>query len=111
MVDPDQIEALLADMENDTAPLSDTLRSAILADAAAVAETKAPAATVPWWRRTSLWGGALGVPLAALCGLWLGIAQPSLVLQAVPGLDVAVDETTDDTLFDDLYGSSWEDWL
>ncbi|UWQ19259.1 hypothetical protein [Jannaschia sp. M317] len=108
MVNETEIEALLRNMGDDTVPLGAALRSAVIEDAIAMAPRP-----VPWWRSISLWGGALGAPVAALCGLWLGIAQPALVLQAVPGMDLSATEalTDGEALLDDIYGGSWEDWL
>ena len=111
MLDPRELDTLLAEMSDDTAPLPGRLRQAILADAAEVASAAGPHRAVPWWRSMGLWGGVLGTPLAALCGVWLGIAQPALVLQAVPGMSLSDSAASEDPLLDDVYGSSWEDWL
>ncbi|WP_371157570.1 hypothetical protein [Jannaschia sp. 2305UL9-9] len=107
MVDEHKIETWLAEMADDTVPLGDDLRARLIADA------PVPPAPQAWWRTlgVGLWGGALGVPLAAVCGVWLGIAQPALVLQSVPGLSQATEEVASDGLLDDVYGTSWEEWL
>lgn len=107
MIDQRDIEIWLSEMGDDTVPLGDGFRASLIAAA------PAPKASIAWWRRIGIsgWSGALGVPLAALCGVWLGIAQPALVLQAVPGMEVSTSDTVSDGLYDDIYGSNWEEWL
>ncbi|MEM8850298.1 MAG: hypothetical protein AAGE03_09715 [Pseudomonadota bacterium] len=99
MTEDDRIAALLADAARETAPLPDGLRAAILADAAQVA--------APPPRRAWLAGLVAGLPAAA-AGLWLGLAQPALVLQLMPGLSVQPPDDTEVALLDDVFGR-WED--
>ncbi|MEM7641323.1 MAG: hypothetical protein AAF366_02205 [Pseudomonadota bacterium] len=99
MTEDERIAARLADAADDTTPLSDGLRAAILADAARVA---APPGGRPW-----LAGLLAGLPAAA-AGLWLGLAQPALVLQLVPGLATPQADDTEIALLDDVFGV-WED--
>ncbi|MEM7490423.1 MAG: hypothetical protein AAF390_14975 [Pseudomonadota bacterium] len=96
MSDEDRIERLLAEAAADATPLPRDLRAAILADAAA--------AGAPSSRWTWLAGLAAGLPAAAT-GLWLGLAQPALVLQVVPGLTAPA---ADMALLDEVFGT-WED--
>ncbi|WP_220750683.1 hypothetical protein [Jannaschia sp. AI_61] len=109
-MDDREIDALLAQLAEDAEPLGQDLRSRLLADAPRPMPT-------PWYRRLTRrvgpagWGGALGVPMAAACGLWLGVAQPDWVLGTVPGVTVDQQVSGAEDLFDDVYGSTWEGWL
>jgi hypothetical protein len=95
-MDAREIEALLAEMAEDEEPLRPGLRDAILASAAMPARTPAPRRA---WRL--VWGAPAA---AALCGLWLGAAQPALVLGGT-GLGPAPEVA----LLDAALGG-WEDW-
>lgn len=97
MTDDERIDALLARAADDATPLSDALRTAILADAA---EIVAPPPRRPW-----LAGLAAGLPAAAT-GLWLGLAQPALVLQIVP--ITGLQDGMETALLDEVFGT-WED--
>ncbi len=105
MAEDREIEAMLRGMAADEAPLPPGLRAAIVADAGEVAAAR----TGPRrWRWLAGWGPVVGAPAAALCGLWLGIAQPTLVLEAIPGIDAT---EAGDALLSDIYGSDWEAWI
>ncbi|PWJ21237.1 hypothetical protein [Jannaschia seohaensis] len=95
MADDREIDRWLAEMAEDEAPLSPGLRAAILDG------LPAPQRWV-WWRPALVWTGPMA---AALCGIWLGLAQPALVLQAVPGLGEPVAVGGADPL------DEWEGWL
>jgi len=93
-----EIEAALADLSRDETPLDPAFRARLLADAAAT--TVRPRRR--WGRLPELIGLA-GLPAAALVGVWLGLANPSLVLMATPW-EVASD---DGALLDDVFGGAW----
>lgn len=96
MDDEREIATWLAELAEDEAPIPAGLRATIL--------DGLPAATAPhrrpWWQSGLLWGTPAA---AALCGLWLGVARPALVLDAVPG--AAASWEAQDAL------DEWEGWL
>lgn len=106
-----RIAALLDHLARDEAPLGSPLRARILADHAAA--TAAPARPRYW--RGWLAGALAGLPAAA-AGLWIGAAQPALVLGVVPGIETGVGVPSapsagaggDGALLDEVFGS-WED--
>ena len=103
MADKD-LDLILRAARDDTTPLGDGLRARILADAvpAAIAQAASGADRVRAWI-----GGLVGVPAAAVLGLWLGMAQPTVVLEFVPA-DVGVD-TADAALMDEIFGTVWSE--
>ncbi len=91
----DPLDTLLARARDDTAQPSDALRARVVTDAVRVT---APVRR-PFWRGL---GGWIGLPGAALLGLWLGAAQPALVFEMMPGL------ASETALLDDVFGASFE---
>ncbi|MEL6585295.1 MAG: dihydroorotate dehydrogenase [Pseudomonadota bacterium] len=109
MMDDRDIDRLLAEMAQDEAPVPTALRTAIVEDAVSVAAPVGPATQGGLLRWLSGWGGAMGVPVAAMAGLWIGIAQPSAVLLAVPGLtEGAAVPTEADLVLAEVFGDNWE---
>ncbi|SDZ23782.1 hypothetical protein SAMN05444004_10875 [Jannaschia faecimaris] len=95
----DDLEMLLQTAREDTAPLRDALRARILDDAARqAAPAPRPGRLLGWL------GGFVGLPTAAVLGLWLGITQADLVLIYVPG---AATTEIDALLLDDVFGATW----
>lgn len=96
----DDLDLMLRAARDDTAPLGQGLRARILADATT------QTTPVPARERFLGWlGGFVGVPTAALLGLWIGIAQADVVLSYVPSTAVAsADEVA---LLDDVFGAAW----
>lgn len=102
--DPAALEAALADLADDEVALRPAFRDQLLADAAQVT---APAPSRPWARVVE-WFGLAGLPAAALAGAWLGVANPTLILQANPwDASALVEVDEDDALLADIFGESW----
>ncbi|MEM9795268.1 MAG: hypothetical protein AAF919_02195 [Pseudomonadota bacterium] len=88
-----RLEDRLVALEEAAEPLPPSLRGAILTDAAEANAVRG----LPW----RIW--LTGLP-AALAGLWLGLAQPALVLQTVP--DLSGDDVA---LLEEVFGgASWD---
>lgn len=108
--DPNELnlEALFTEAQEQTPDLTGDLRARILADAArlqAVKEMHAPYVTRPGLVSQLLksvggWSGLGGLAMAAVAGLWIGFANPTLVSPDVSDIDVA--EVSDDDLFGDI---------
>jgi hypothetical protein len=102
--DPQALEAALADLASDEVALSPAFRDQLQQDAARVL---APAPARPFARFME-WVGFAGLPVAALAGAWLGIMNPSFVLQSTPwDTSSTLDQLEEDTLFEDVFGSGW----
>ena len=97
MADKD-LDLMLRAARDDTTPLGDGLRARILADAVPAAVAQAASGA----DRVRAWIGGL-----AVLGLWLGMAQPTVVLEFVPA-DVGVD-TADAALMDEIFGTVWSE--
>lgn len=108
--DPKALEAALADLAQDEVALSPDFRSRLLSDAARVTRPR-PVGGMAWFRD---WIGFAGLPAAAVMGAWLGIVNPSLVLEVTPWQSgdtsgaVDVDTGTEDnTLIVEVFGGAW----
>ncbi|WGH77909.1 hypothetical protein [Jannaschia ovalis] len=93
----DDIETRLAALRDAPAPMPRELRARILAEAARRPKPGSSAAPGPRW---GLWSGLAGLPAAALAGLWLGLSQPALVWDALPGL------TAPDAVLEDVFDTA-----
>ncbi|SFI56911.1 hypothetical protein [Jannaschia pohangensis] len=104
--DTDDLDALLTAARGDDAPLPQGLRARVLADHARVT---APVRPVGGFGLRGWLAGIVGVPGAAVLGLWLGLAQPDLFYGILPDGGVvdgglAEEETV---LLEDLFGTDW----
>ncbi|WP_179381433.1 hypothetical protein [Jannaschia marina] len=98
----DDLDRLLRAARDDEAPLGDGLRARLLDDATRATTARPSARRSPW----SWIGGALGVPTAAVLGLWLGLAQADVVLSYVPLTDGTL-AATETELLDGVFGTVW----
>lgn len=90
----DDLDDLLRAVRDDTAPVPEALRVRIVAEAGHVAAPSRSLGLRGWL------GGLIGVPGAALLGLWLGAVQPALVFDVLP-------ETQSTVLLDEVFGAAW----
>ena len=93
--DDDWIEAELAASARDDAPLEDAFRARLLADAPRPVRRR-------WRLPLPRLAGLAGLPAATLAGLWIGLAQPDVVMVLVAGSAVA-----DDALLGEVFGTGW----
>ncbi|UWQ21159.1 hypothetical protein [Jannaschia sp. W003] len=95
MTDDRSIDDALAALGTDEVPLGAAFRARLLEDAAR--ETApAPAPRRRWHLALPELMGLAGLPLAAACGLAIGLANPSLVLAPTPWAETAEATAADD---------------
>ena len=99
--DDDWIEAELAALARDDAPLEAPFRARLLADAPRSVRRR-------WHVPLPRLAGLAGLPAATLAGLWIGLAQPDMVIGLVPGPAVADDALLGE-VFGEVFGTGWID--
>lgn len=102
MAEKDPLEPFFEAAREEVPPLDDALMNRMIADAAAVAAARAPAAsiaTTPAWRRVFVaiggWPALAGLASATAAGVWIGVALPDLATPYAAQTEASVFDLTD----------------